>query len=82
MEDYPNLTKAMAETISELREERGLTTAELARLSGIDRVYLTLVQQGKYRLTLNATFWLAKGLEMRATELVDLIEQKVRKNFG
>lgn len=82
MEDYPNLTKALAETISELREERGMQTSELAKLCGMDKNYLNLVQLGKYRITLNATFWLAKGLEMRATELVDLIEQKVRKNFG
>lgn len=78
MEDYPNLTKAMAETISELRQERGLTTKELARLSGIDSLYLAQVQYAKYRLTLNAIFWLAKGLDMNATGLVKLIEQKAK----
>lgn len=80
MEDYPNLTKTMAETISELREDTGLSSAKLAELCGMDKVYLAQVQQGKHYLSLNAVFWLAKGLGMKAAKLVDLIERRAKSN--
>lgn len=78
MEDYPFLTHAVSVILKQLREDAGLSKRKLAMNSGIDRVYLLQVEQGKYRPTLNFIFHLARALNIPAAKLVDLIEKEQR----
>lgn len=85
MKDYPYLTTAISNVLGRVRENSGLSKRKLAMLSGIDRVYLLQVEQGKYRPTLNFMFLLAEALGIPATELVNLVEQEQRellKKYG
>ncbi|MBD5608487.1 MAG: helix-turn-helix transcriptional regulator [Desulfovibrio sp.] len=78
MEDYPFLVEAVARTLEKLRVDAGLSKRKLAMLSGIDRVYLLQVEQGKYRPTINFLFLLARALGMSATDLLNQIEIEQR----
>ena len=81
MENVPNLLKAVAKVVTKLREKRGLSKRKLADMAQIDRVYLLQIEQGKYRLTLNALFLLANGLGMQPSELVAHIEKELKSNI-
>lgn len=76
MKNYPNLSKAISTVLQQLREEAGYSKRNLAMRSGIDRVYLLQVEQGKYRPTLNFIFMIAKGLNISPGKLVALIEKE------
>lgn len=76
MEDYPFLTSAISNVITMLREDCGLSKRKLSQISGIDRVYILQVEQGKYRPTVNFMFLMAKALGIPAKELFALIEDE------
>lgn len=76
MDDYPKLTTAVSRVIRRLREDAGLSKRKLAEMSTIDRVYLLQLEQGKYRPTLNALFFLARALGIPAARLVEHIEKE------
>ncbi|MDE5831377.1 MAG: helix-turn-helix domain-containing protein [Desulfovibrio sp.] len=78
MDDYPFLIEAIATTLERLRTDAGLSKRKLAAMSGIDRVYLLQVEQGKYRPTINFFFLLAKALGISATDLVNEVERTQR----
>lgn len=77
MEDYPFLTAAIANVITRLREDAGLSKRKLSQISGIDRVYILQIEQGKYRPTVNFMFLMAKGLGIPAAELFSLVEKEL-----
>lgn len=79
MEDYPFLTEAISRVLERLRTDAGFSKRKLALVSGIDRVYLLQVEQGKYRPTINFMFLLARGLGMSVTELINCIEEEQKK---
>lgn len=76
MEDYPFLVEAISSVLERLRTDAGLSKRKLAMLSGIDRVYLLQVEQGKYRPTVNFMFLLARGLGIGISELMRAIERE------
>ncbi len=76
MEDYPFLMEAISNVLERLRTDAGFSKRKLAAISGIDRVYLLQVEQGKYRPTINFMFLLAKGLGISVSELVTQIEEE------
>ena len=65
MEDFPFLIAAISNVITEQRENAGLSKRKLSQLSGIDRVYILQVEQGKFRPTVNFMFLIARGLDLR-----------------
>lgn len=79
MEDYPFLTEAISNVLERLRTEAGFSKRKLATISGIDRVYLLQVEQGKYRPTINFMFLLARGLGISVSELISDIELEQRR---
>lgn len=79
MEDYPFLIEAISNVLERLRTDAGFSKRKLAALSGIDRVYLLQVEQGKYRPTINFMFLLARGLGMPVTELINCIELEQKR---
>lgn len=76
MKDYPFLTEVISNVISMLREGAGLSKRKLSLLSGIDRVYILQIEQGKYRPTMNFMFLLARALGISPTRMIYLIEKE------
>ncbi len=76
MEDYPFLVEAISNVLERLCTDAGFSKRRLVAISGIDRVYLLQVEQGKYRLIINFMSLLAKGLGNSVSELVTHIEKE------
>lgn len=76
MEDYPFLSQAISNVITRLREDAGLSKRKLSMISGIDRVYILQVEQGKYRPTVNFMFLLARGLAVAPEALFALVAEE------
>ena len=79
MEDYPFLSDAISRVIVRLRENAGLSKRKLSLISGIDRVYILQVEQGKFRPTVNFMFCLAKGLGVEPTVIFEMINEEQKK---
>lgn len=79
MEDYPKLTEAIANVLTRLREDAGLSKRKLALLTTIDRVYLLQIEQRKYRPTLNTIFLIAHAFGITPSCLVHLIEKECQR---
>ena len=79
METYPFLADALAETIEELRVERGLTKTALADFAALQRFYLLNIEKKSNRPTANALFFICDALSIRPSEFFLLVEQKMEK---
>ena len=79
MEDYPYLTEAISHTLTRLREDAGLSKRKLAQLSGIDRVYILQIEQGKYRPTVNFMFLVARAMGISPAALFTLVEKEQKR---
>lgn len=77
MEDVPHLTDALALVIKRLRANSSLSQRKLAEVSGVDRVYLLQIEQGKFRPTLNAIFLIAKAFAISPEKLVELVNAEI-----
>lgn len=62
-------------TLRALREQRGLTQAELARRVGVSRQTLIAIEQGKYSPTLELAFQLCRELGVRIDDAFDYPEE-------
>jgi transcriptional regulator with XRE-family HTH domain len=74
MERITSLNWAIAETVRNAREARGLTQGQLAGFAGISDIYLSELERGGKGASLNVLLLIAKVLEMKVSELVRQIE--------
>lgn len=63
--------------LRKIREERKLSQEELAFRSKLDRTYISLLERGKRRPTLNTIFALAAQLSITPSELVRMVERNL-----
>lgn len=57
--------------LKELREERGLSTTELARLAGVSRGYISLIENGQRQINARLLEALSKALRCSPVDLID-----------
>ena len=79
MENYPLLSDALAETIEELRLERGLTKTALADFAALQRFYLLNIEKKTSRPTVNAVFFICDALGIRPSDFFLRVEQKMEE---
>ncbi len=63
--------KALGRRIQELRKGRGWSQQELAAQAGLDRTYLSTVEQGRQNITIGAALRIADALDTSLLELID-----------
>ena len=61
---------SIGKKIRSIRNDKHITQQDLADSSGLDRTYISAVEQGKQNLTLGAVFRLADALDLTIGELV------------
>ncbi len=80
MKEIKGLSKAFGKVIAELRVVRGLSQEQLAEHIGSTNVYISLLENGLRKPSLNATILIAQGLEIQVDQLIrrvnDLINTK------
>ncbi|WP_373232975.1 helix-turn-helix domain-containing protein [Cohnella sp.] len=67
--------------LRKIREERKLSQEELAFRAKLDRTYISLLERGKRRPTLNTIFALAAQLNIKPSEIVQLVEGEVHNSI-
>ncbi|MFC5405526.1 helix-turn-helix domain-containing protein [Cohnella soli] len=62
-----------------IRKKQKVSQEELAFRSNLDRTYISMLERGIHQPTLNSLLAIASALEMKASELVALVEAEMRK---
>lgn len=74
---FMNLNMAVAETIKDLRKQRGVSQEKLADAIDSHQVYISEIEKGKKIPSLTILYNIAKFFDMSLTELVREIEEKL-----
>lgn len=69
------LYQCLAEVVSSKRKSLKMTQQQLAKASGIDRVFISNVEQGKRKPSFGSVSSIARGLNLRYSKLVGECEK-------
>gem|GEM_PF-427094 len=68
------LARLFGENVKKQRKRRGISQEDLAHLCGIDRSYMSRVERGIVRITLEKVYIIAKVLECETCDLLPSIK--------
>ena len=77
MKEIPGLLPSAAEAFQEAREYARLSQAQLAERAGCARSFVSFLETGTHLPGLNAFVALAEAMELRPSELMRRIEEKM-----
>lgn len=70
------MLNSIGEKVQEIRKSKGLNQESLAKLAGVDRAYVSLVENGKQNLTMAALFNLSSALGVTISTLIQTSTDK------
>ena len=70
-----DIDKFFADVLKARREKSGMTQEDLATKAGLDRTYISMLERGLRKPSLEAVFSLAKALDINAVEMVKDVEK-------
>lgn len=68
----------VGQTIRRLRKEKKLSQDVLSGLAGIARTHLTMIENGSKQPNFETIWKIALALDLRPSELVNLIEKEIK----
>ena len=71
--------EAFGKVLRALRVERGLSQEALALEAGVQRNYVSLIERGVNQPTITIIFKLANALEIKPSQIVELVEKECHK---
>lgn len=69
------IEEAFGKVLKEIRLEKNFSQEELAHVCGLDRTYISLMERGKRKPTINTIFALATGLNVLPSSLILATEE-------
>ncbi|KZS43954.1 transcriptional regulator [Paenibacillus glucanolyticus] len=72
-----NLEAIFGQVLKNIRKEQKVSQEELAFRSNLDRTYISMLERGIHQPTLNSLLAIAAALDMKAAELVGLVENEM-----
>jgi DNA-binding XRE family transcriptional regulator len=75
-EFYLSVEVIFGKVLRSLREEKNLSQEQLALLSELDRTYISLLERGKRRPTINTLFALSEPLNIKPSKIIEKVEQQ------
>ncbi|WP_026584155.1 helix-turn-helix domain-containing protein [Bacillus sp. J33] len=72
-----NIEVIFGKILRNLREEKKISQEQLAHLSELDRTYISLLERGKRRPTINTIFALSQTLGLKPSEFLAKIEKEL-----
>ena len=73
------IEEAFGEIIREIRKENKISQEKLAEVSNLDRSFISLLECGHKQPSLITIFQLAKALNLSASKILSLVEEKIKK---
>ncbi len=67
------------QVLQSVRKEKGIAQERLALEAGLDRSYISKLENGAYQPSLSTIIAIAKILDCRPGDLVDLVEEEMNK---
>lgn len=77
-----NSETIFGQVLKSIRKEQKVSQEELAFRSNLDRTYISMLERGIHQPTLNSLLAIAAALDMKAAELVGLVEEQVNLKNG
>lgn len=74
-----DLLVAIGKAIRQVREDRQLSQDQLASKSGLDRSYVSSIENGKRNVSIQNLSKIANSLGVSLTEIVQLAEDRLSK---
>lgn len=71
------IEQAFGKVLRKLRVEKSLSQEELAHLCELDRTYISLMERGKRKPTINTIFSLSIGLETLPSKVIKATEELI-----
>lgn len=68
------------QVLKSIRKKQKMSQEKLAFQSNLDRTYISMLERGIHQPTLNSLLSIAKALNMKASELVELVEKEIGEN--
>ena len=68
----------LGQTIKEHRREKGLSQEVLSGLAGIARSHLAMIENGAMHPSIETLCKIAQALDLQTSELIGLVESKVK----
>ncbi len=72
---HNHLYKCLGEVISSRRKQLGMSQKDLSEKSGVDRVFISNLEQGKRKPSFGAIHDIAQGLRLKYSRFVGKCEQ-------
>lgn len=79
MEEYPHLTEALACVLKRRRAALGLSKLRMSEETHLERAYITSLERGDKRPTLNAVFFLCDALKVSRQEFLADVEAEMER---
>lgn len=67
------------QVLKTIRKKQKMSQEKLAFQSNLDRTYISMLERGVHQPTLNTLLSLAEALNMKASELVEIVEGEIAK---
>lgn len=75
-------SKAVGTVIKRVREEKGLSQEVVSDLADIERTYLSAIERGTRKPTMETFFKIANAMDIYASSLLKQIESECEKTDG
>ncbi|MGG5787510.1 helix-turn-helix transcriptional regulator [Bacillus cereus] len=72
-----SIEQTFGTVLQEYRLNSKMSQEELAFNSGLDRTYISLLERGKRKPTINTLFALSKALKINPSQLIKELEEKL-----
>ncbi|BCD05087.1 TPA: helix-turn-helix transcriptional regulator [Bacillus cereus] len=72
-----NLEQAFGHILQRYRLQSRMSQEELSFNSGLDRTYISLLERGKRKPTINTVFAIANALNIKPSQLIKELENEV-----
>jgi transcriptional regulator with XRE-family HTH domain len=76
------IEEAFGEVIRESRKAKQISQEKLADISKLDRSFISLLECGHKQPSLVTIFQLAKALNLSASKIMSLVEEKITRKTG
>lgn len=70
-------SKAVGETIAEIRRRKNISQDVLSGLAGIGRTHLSAIERGERKPTLETLYRISLAFDMRMSEIIIEMEKKI-----
>ncbi|WP_319482902.1 helix-turn-helix transcriptional regulator [uncultured Draconibacterium sp.] len=74
------IVKRFGEVLRDLRKQRGLSQEKLAELANMHDRHISFIERGLRKPSIVIVFQLAKALDIEASELILMVEKRLRQS--